>query len=61
MQMGHTRVLGASGSPGSGAVRQRQNILEAVRSWAWTSIPMTVSSALPMATAGLYAPVHEDR
>jgi hypothetical protein len=43
MQMGQTRVLGASASPGSGAVRHRQNIFEAVRSWAWTSIPMTVS------------------
>jgi hypothetical protein len=43
MQMGHTRVFGSSGWPGSGAVRQRQNIFEAVRSWAWTSIPITVS------------------
>ncbi len=43
MQMGQTRVFGASTSPGGGAVGQRQNIFEAVRSWAWTSIPITVS------------------
>jgi len=56
-QTGHVCVF----SPAPKPVWQRQNIFEAVRSWAWTSIPMTVSYAIPLATAGLYAPVHEDR
>jgi hypothetical protein len=43
MQTGQTRVFGSSGSPGAAAVGQSQNIFEAVRSWACTSMPMTVS------------------
>ena len=43
MQTGQTRVFGSSGSPGGGAVGQRQNIFDSVRSWACTSIPMIVS------------------
>jgi hypothetical protein len=44
MQTGQTRVFGSSGSPGAAAVGQSQNIFEAVLSWAWTSIPITVSN-----------------
>jgi hypothetical protein len=39
-QTGQTRLFG--GAP-SYAVEQPQNIFEAVRSWQWTSIPMTGS------------------
>jgi hypothetical protein len=39
-QTGHTRLFG--GAP-SYSVEQAQNIFEAVRSWQWTSIPMTGS------------------
>jgi hypothetical protein len=42
-QTGQTRVFGSSVPSAGGAVGQEQNILESVRSWAWTSIPMTVS------------------
>jgi len=35
--------LGSSAWPSAGAVAQAQNIFEAVRSWACTSIPMIVS------------------
>jgi hypothetical protein len=41
--MGQIRVFGSSASPSGGAVAQAQNIFEAVRSWACTSMPMTVS------------------
>ena len=43
MQMGQTRVFGSSAWPSAGAVAHGQNIFEAVRSWACTSIPMIVS------------------
>ena len=42
-QIGQVRVFGSSVPPSAGAVEQAQNILDSVRSWAWTSIPMTVS------------------
>ena len=42
-QTGQTRVFGSSGCPPGAAVGQAQNIFEAVRSWAWTSMPMIVS------------------
>jgi hypothetical protein len=41
--MGQQRVFGSSGSAGGGAVGQAQNIFDSVRSWACTSMPMTVS------------------
>jgi hypothetical protein len=49
MQMGQVRVFGSSRSPGGGAVAQEQNILDSVRSWACTSIPMIVSYLAPIA------------
>ena len=42
-QIGHTREFGSSVPSGGGAVGQGQNIFDSVRSWAWTSMPMTVS------------------
>ena len=51
MQTGQTLVFGSSGTPWAGAVGQPQNIFEAVRSWAWTSIPMTVSYRVAASTA----------
>ena len=39
-QTGQTCVFGAASS---WAVEQAQNIFEAVRSWQWTSMPMTAS------------------
>ena len=42
-QTGQVRVFGSSLAPGVAAVGQPQNILDSVRSWACTSIPMIVS------------------
>jgi hypothetical protein len=53
MQIGQTRVFGSSGSPGGGPVGHAQNIFDAVRSWACTSIPMTVSYRIPTAMAAI--------
>ena len=39
-QTGHVCVLGAASR---GGTAQAQNILLAVRTWQWTSIPMTAS------------------
>src|SRR5436190_14175776 len=75
MQIGQTRVFGSSGWPSAGAVAQAQNILDAVRSCACTSIPMIVSYRVLATIFGLYRwrtlglalrpsgilPRHEDR
>ena len=50
-QISHTRVFGSSGPPSGGALGQSQNIFESVRSWAWTSMPMTVSYSIRVVTA----------
>jgi hypothetical protein len=42
-QTGQVRVFGSSFAPSGGAVEHEQNIFDSVRSWACTSIPMTVS------------------
>jgi hypothetical protein len=43
------RVFGSSFPVGAGVLGQAQNILEAVRNWACTSIPMIVSYRVPTA------------
>jgi hypothetical protein len=47
------RVFGSSFSPGRGPVGHEQNIFDSVRSWACTSIPMTVSYVVATAMSGL--------
>ena len=42
-QIGQTRVFGSSCWPSGADVGQLQNIFDSVFSWAWTSMPMTVS------------------
>jgi hypothetical protein len=60
-QTGHTWVFG--GAP-SYAVEQAQNIFDAVRSWQWTSIPMTASyrsrAAAPMLDADVSIAIAEE-
>ncbi len=71
-QTGQTRVFGSSGAPSGADVGQPQNILDSVRSCAWTSIPMIVSywvvtamrpivPARPRPLATRYPARHEDR
>jgi hypothetical protein len=43
-------VFGSSGSPAGACVGQEQNIFDSVFSWAWTSMPMTVSYWVGAAT-----------
>jgi hypothetical protein len=51
MQIGQVRVFGSSAASSAGAVGQPQNIFDSVRSWAWTSMPMTVSYSVRVLTA----------
>jgi hypothetical protein len=53
MQMGQVRVFGSSCSRFGADDGHEQNIFDAVRSWACTSIPMIVSYRVLTAMPGL--------